>query len=197
MHMKFYLKKQNHKNQGNKNVGEAGKRLSLVFKNRYVKSIGVNMSELCIKCNTIASGLENYGTKTSPLCFDCANSTPCIECGNDAPLKEQTKVKEGILCKTCFEIKQIEATNISDSNIQSDSKTGVLSLEKAMFQFGPKGGIIILLIGILWFVLGYMNDTIFFYPIVMIIIGFFTFVTGMRSKRLNKLLKARNDSLKS
>lgn len=53
------------------------------------------------------------------------------------------------------------------------------SLEGQMIHGGVAGGILMMLIAVVWFVVGLANDWIFFYPPILFIIGLVAFIKGL------------------
>ena len=58
---------------------------------------------------------------------------------------------------------------------------GFFGPEKAALRMGALGGLLLMVIAIVWFVLGLMIDRIFFYPPVLFCIGLFGFFKGLFS----------------
>jgi hypothetical protein len=53
------------------------------------------------------------------------------------------------------------------------------ALEKGILNGGVAGGALAMVIAIIWFVVGLMNDWIFFYPPILFILGLIAFIKGL------------------
>ncbi|HQQ98670.1 MAG TPA: hypothetical protein PLX35_15470, partial [Cyclobacteriaceae bacterium] len=54
-----------------------------------------------------------------------------------------------------------------------------LSPEKKAMKLGALGGIIMIVVAVVWFFVGLYNDIIFFYPPILLLIGIYTLVKGL------------------
>ena len=52
-------------------------------------------------------------------------------------------------------------------------------LEKSIMTGGVAGGLLAMIIAVVWFVVGLMNDRIFFYPPILLIVGLVAFFKGL------------------
>jgi hypothetical protein len=52
-------------------------------------------------------------------------------------------------------------------------------LERSILNGGIAAGMLAMLIDVVWFVVGIMNDRIFFYPPVLFVVGFVAFIKGL------------------
>jgi hypothetical protein len=62
---------------------------------------------------------------------------------------------------------------------QREGDKGSHSFEKGVFNSGVVGGILAMGGAVLWFVVGLMNDIIFFYPPILFVIGLGAFFKGL------------------
>ena len=62
---------------------------------------------------------------------------------------------------------------------REEGSGGAFAPEKAALNYGVLGGILLIVIAAVWFVLGWMAGYIFFYPPILAIIGLFGVVKGM------------------
>ncbi|HBK87269.1 MAG TPA: hypothetical protein DDZ56_01365 [Cytophagales bacterium] len=59
-----------------------------------------------------------------------------------------------------------------------------LSPEKKAMKLGALGGIIMIVVAVVWFFVGLYNDVIFFYPPILLLIGIYTLVKGLSKGNL-------------
>jgi hypothetical protein len=52
-------------------------------------------------------------------------------------------------------------------------------LEKSIFNSGALGGVVAMMVAVVWFVAGLANDVIFFYPPILFVIGLAAFFKGV------------------
>jgi hypothetical protein len=62
---------------------------------------------------------------------------------------------------------------------KKDQKAEHFGIEKKIFRGGVLGGCAAMLVAVVWFVVGLMNDTIFFYPPILFIIGLVAAIKGL------------------
>lgn len=60
------------------------------------------MAKKCKVCNKKLGFFENYGDRSNPVCFDCANNMKCEECGKKVLLVDQKVFMDRKLCYSCF-----------------------------------------------------------------------------------------------
>lgn len=63
--------------------------------------------------------------------------------------------------------------------------TGFFGPEKKGIQKGVLGGLAMIVIAVVWFVLGYTAGIIFFYPPVLLLIGVYAVIKGLITGNLN------------
>ncbi len=69
--------------------------------------------------------------------------------------------------------------NFRKSSSSSSQQNSGRSLEGSMIHGGVIGGILMMVIAVIWFVVGLANDWIFFYPPILFIIGLVAFIKGL------------------
>jgi len=53
------------------------------------------------------------------------------------------------------------------------------AVEKGILNSGVGGGILAMFIAVVWFILGLLNNWIFYYPPILFIIGLIAFIKGL------------------
>ena len=53
------------------------------------------------------------------------------------------------------------------------------AMEKSIMNGGVAGGLLAMIIAVVWFVVGLMNDRIFFYPPILLVVGLIAFFKGL------------------
>ena len=99
----------------------------------------------------------------------------CQNCGHD--LEEYNSNREKALEGTGF-------TSIGNG----------FSIEESILKLGPIGGIIIMIISIVWFFSGLYGGTIFFYPPILFTIGIAGTISGFVIMKKRKELKKKKES---
>lgn len=149
------------------------------------------MGGRCTQCNTNLSLMENYGTRDNILCFNCANSLTCSECGIKVDVNDQIKSNAKIYCPPCHEassqktISTADIDNVNDIDESTGNDTGFFAMEKNGVKKGVAGGVMMMLIAVVWFVVGYAAGFIFYYPPILFIIGLFAFFKGLFTGNLS------------
>jgi hypothetical protein len=143
----------------------------------------------CNKCGTLLGAMDNYGTDEEMLCFECANALMCEECGKAVQVSEQRKINGKRMCQQCIlkleeQAKQSDVLEDiqeerTDQDITEQEKSGFFGLEKQGIKKGVVGGLIMMTIAVVWFVVGYAAGYIFYYPPILFIIGIFALVKGL------------------
>jgi hypothetical protein len=67
-------------------------------------------------------------------------------------------------------------------NVEKKSRTPAVAFEQGWFgslNAGVAGGLLMMVIAVVWFVLGLMADRIFFYPPILLVIGLVAVVKGL------------------
>lgn len=64
---------------------------------------------------------------------------------------------------------------------KKDQKPDNFGMEKKIFRSGVIGGCVAMLVAVVWFVVGLINDFIFFYPPILFIIGLVAAIKGLVS----------------
>ena len=121
--------------------------------------------------------------------------------------KRQFDKKLGLICsltgqQAAFEIEcpDIEIDDLAIQRIErmerhkeemQDRSTGgggFFSAEKSMLNSGAWGGVGMIVVGVGWLVIGFMNDWLFYYPIFMIIAGIVVLIRASikKAQELNK-----------
>ena len=69
--------------------------------------------------------------------------------------------------------------------LQSAGSSGAMGLEQRGMQKGVAGGVIMIVIAIVWFVLGLAAGRIFFYPPILLIIGLVALIKGVKEGNIS------------
>lgn len=146
------------------------------------------MSGRCETCKTSLGLMENYGSNGIKLCYECANSMICSSCGIKVDVNNQIKSNAKMYCPSCHESHQqaeIKANMVEDNEnaptiIHDEVEDkGFFALEKKGIRKGATGGLLMMLIAVVWFVAGYAAGYIFYYPPILFIIGLFALLKGV------------------
>jgi len=86
-----------------------------------------------------------------------------------------------------FKIDQLEADRLvlleRDAKEEEES-SGYFAPEKKAIKMGVLGGVIIIAIAIIWFIVGLINGYIFFYPAILLAIGVYALIKGIMTKNI-------------
>ncbi len=63
--------------------------------------------------------------------------------------------------------------------VGKEEKHSSFGMEKGIINSGVAGGAIAMFVAVVWFVLGLVNDLIFYYPPILFVIGLIAFVKGL------------------
>jgi hypothetical protein len=146
------------------------------------------MSGQCIQCKTFVSGLGNYGSEDMPLCFDCANNKKCSICNINIGINNQFKKDNKYYCENCHkEInnigKSIEDQVLDEMDI--GERIHPFRLVAKMEKYGAVGGIILLAISILVFII-YFNfitlKLVFLVALIFLLTGLCILVKGLKDR---------------
>lgn len=147
------------------------------------------MGGRCDQCKSTLGFMEDYGSNGLKLCFDCANSQSCNICGTETDLQQRISENNKIYCPSCFENKKQKELKVQLNELEEFNHTtpqtyetddgGFFSLEKKGIKKGAAGGLLMMFIAVIWFVVGYALGYIFFYPPILFIIGLFSFLKGV------------------
>ncbi len=65
------------------------------------------------------------------------------------------------------------------SRPKSDEKPSHFAMEKGIVNSGVAGGMLAMVVAVVWFVVGMMNDILFYYPPVLFLVGLVGFFRGL------------------
>lgn len=86
-----------------------------------------------------------------------------------------------------FKIDQLEADRLvlleRDAK-EEDESSGYFAPEKKAIKMGVLGGVIMIAIAIIWFIVGLINGYIFFYPAILLAIGVYALIKGIMTKNI-------------
>jgi hypothetical protein len=86
-----------------------------------------------------------------------------------------------------FKIDQPEADRLikleRDAKEEEES-SGYFAPEKKAIKMGVLSGVIMIAIAIIWFIVGWINGYIFFYPAILLAIGVYALLKGLKSKNI-------------
>lgn len=120
-------------------------------------------------------------------CGKCLNRSFDTEIGNTCKLTRQTPDFEG-RCESYQHDKKtdvlLERDTIRDRMVLPKSQE--VSATKKFFTNGIFLGIVLILVGLIWFVIGMANDYIYFYPFVLIIGGIIAIVQAAMAMARDK-----------
>lgn len=68
---------------------------------------------------------------------------------------------------------------------KEDEDTGTFSPEKKAIQKGVLGGLGMMAIAVIWFVVGWMSGYIYFYPPILFAIGIYALIKGIRNGNIS------------
>jgi|WetSurMetagenome_2_1015567.scaffolds.fasta_scaffold54738_4 hypothetical protein len=71
-----------------------------------------------------------------------------------------------------------------DMEVEKDDK-GFFAAEKKGINAGVLGGIVMIVIAVVWFVVGYAAGRIFYYPPILCIIGIYAVIKGLATGNLS------------
>ena len=123
-----------------------------------------------------------------------ARLTYCKVC-----LNREFDVNQGLLCglthakatfeTSCpdFKIDEAEAERkvALEKSAQEEAPQGFFAQEQKGIQKGVVGGILMVVIAVVWFFGGLAFDRIFFYPPILLIIGVYAIVKGIADKNMS------------
>lgn len=86
-----------------------------------------------------------------------------------------------------FTIDQPEADRLVqlERAAKEEEETGTFSPEKRGIQKGVLGGLAMMAIALIWFVLGWMSGYIYFYPPILFAIGVYALIKGIRTGNIS------------
>jgi hypothetical protein len=137
------------------------------------------MSNQCSSCKTYLGRLENYGNEIKPLCYECANNRKCDNCSNKIDLSNQIKYENKILCKNCYNAIMENKKDAIVPEPEEVEDTGTFAPERSFLKLGALGGLLLISISAVWFIIGYINGRIFFYPLILFILGLVFLIKGL------------------
>lgn len=111
-------------------------------------------------------------------------STPCPECGADLAPRAVICTQCGLNLKTGKKLQTKRegpsaAEKLRKRSRDIDDDGGFFGPEKRGLDGGVFGGLAMMAIAVVWFVVGLMVGYIFFYPPILFIIGLFGFIKGL------------------
>ncbi len=67
----------------------------------------------------------------------------------------------------------MEAAAFRAQNVDKADEGGFFGTENwVLNQMGPSGGLLLMAIAVIWFVVGWMNGYIYYYPPILFVVGF-------------------------
>jgi hypothetical protein len=138
--------------------------------------------------------MNSDGSKKGGTLEDQSNILKCPYCGYTNPAGS---VKCD--CGYFFDKKEYEKyaqlrTSVEISEREERSREDPFILEKKGIQKGIFGGLIMMAIAVIWFVLAYMAGHIFYYPPILFVIGLYAFIKGIFTGNLCGIEKNSNAS---
>ena len=74
---------------------------------------------------------------------------------------------------------RVRARQVEERESGGGLQTHQPSLEHRVLNGGMAGGALAMLIAVVWFAAGLMNDWVFFYPPILFILGLIAFIKGL------------------
>ena len=86
-----------------------------------------------------------------------------------------------------FRIDQPEADRLV--KLERDAKeeeetSGHFAPEKKAIKMGVLGGVVMIALSIIWFIVGWINGYIYFYPPILLVIGVYALIKGLKTKNI-------------
>ncbi len=80
----------------------------------------------CSICNTEFKSIENYGSDTNPVCYNCANEKDiCDKCGKEVIKINAKKINGNLMCNGCFEIRSNKLNNNGEMIFRFNNKLNI------------------------------------------------------------------------
>ena len=82
-----------------------------------------------------------------------------------------------------FRIDQPEADRLLQLErhaTEEEEASGHFAPEKKAIKMGVLGGVIMIAIAVIWFIVGWISGYIYFYPIILVAIGVYALIKGLR-----------------
>lgn len=86
-----------------------------------------------------------------------------------------------------FKIDQPEAdrlVKLEREALAEEESSGNFAPEKKAIKMGVLGGLLMIAIAIIWFVVGWVNGYIYFYPPILLVIGIYAFIKGIITRNI-------------
>ncbi len=86
-----------------------------------------------------------------------------------------------------FKIDQGEAdrlVQLEKAVKEEEESSGHFAPEKKAIKMGVLGGVIMIAIAVGWFVVGWINGYIYFYPPILLVIGIYAIFKGVKNKNI-------------
>jgi len=108
------------------------------------------MAASCSKCGKQIGGLDNYGSSSAPLCYDCANKRSCSNCQKSISMNDQADYNGHLVCKACKDIMEKKDAAVLASKAKASSELSFDNLSSKM-------SIVNFALSILFFVIFILN----------------------------------------
>jgi hypothetical protein len=66
--------------------------------------------------------------------------------------------------------------------VEEEESSGHFSAEKKAIKMGALGGLLMIAIAFIWFIAGWINGYIFFYPPILLVVGIYALIRGLMNK---------------
>ncbi len=103
------------------------------------------------------------------------NMVDC-SCGNKIPIPNEASV-DSVICRQCAK-KHVIGMNAFKTP-KTENSGGFFGPEKAGINKGVMGGVLMMAIAVVWFVVGLYFDILFYYPPILFVIGLYAFFKGL------------------
>ena len=69
---------------------------------------------------------------------------------------------------------------LEKSAAEEEEASGHFAPEKKAIKMGVLGGVIMITIAVVWFIVGWISGSIYFYPLILLVIGVYALIKGLK-----------------
>jgi hypothetical protein len=118
-------------------------------------------------------------------CRICENRHINPAIGLVCNLTNEKPVFEGTCSTIVLDQKEADRLVQLERQAKEEEETGNFSPENKAIQKGVLGGLGMMAIAVIWFVVGWMSGYIYFYPPILFVIGIYALIKGMRTGNIS------------